>query len=235
MKKKHHNYALDGFELGVMDYLVKPYLTGLASGTTETAPLGSGQVFTAGIHTVTTAATLNGDLILDGQNNPNSVFIIKVDGVLTTGVSANIILKNAASLCNVYWQINGLVTLGTNSVFRGTMVVNGAINLSAGASLIGRGLSRQGAISLITNTVSISLPATASVITAATTTTFCAGGSVVLSGNNGGVWSTGATTDCITVNAAGTYSVVVTNASGCSSTCSKVITVNTPTCSCECR
>ncbi len=204
---------------------VYTYLSGLTGGTTEIATLGSGQVFTSGIHTIGSAATLNGDLILDAQNNPNSVFIIQINGAFTTGVSSNIILKNAASLCNLYWQINGLVSLGNNSIFRGTMVVNGAINLKSGATLIGRGLSRQGAISLNTNTVSISLPPTTSVITAGTATTFCTGGSVVLSGNNGGVWSNGATTPTITVTASGTYSV--TNTNNCSVTSNNiVVTVN---------
>ncbi|HOY20207.1 MAG TPA: T9SS type A sorting domain-containing protein, partial [Haliscomenobacter sp.] len=37
------------------------------------------------------------------------------------------------------------------------------------------------------------------------------------------LWSTGATTNCITANAAGTYSVTVTYAGGCTSVCSKTI------------
>ena len=46
------------------------------------------------------------------------------------------------------------------------------------------------------------------------------------------LWSTGATTNCITVNAAGNYSVTVTGANGCQSICNKLITVNLPpTCS----
>ena len=39
-------------------------------------------------------------------------------------------------------------------------------------------------------------------------------------------WSTGENTKCITISNAGTYAVTVTNASGCSSVCSKTITVN---------
>src|ERR1051325_10687279 len=38
-------------------------------------------------------------------------------------------------------------------------------------------------------------------------------------------WSTGATTQCITVNAAGTYTVSVTDSSGSKSTCNKTVTV----------
>ena len=40
------------------------------------------------------------------------------------------------------------------------------------------------------------------------------------------LWSNGATTNCITVKTAGTYTVIVTNAAGCTSTCSKTVTVS---------
>jgi hypothetical protein len=48
-------------------------------------------------------------------------------------------------------------------------------------------------------------------------TSFCTGGSVTLTSSaaTGNLWSTGATTQSITVSAAGSYSVTVTNASGC--------------------
>jgi len=61
------------------------------------------------------------------------------------------------------------------------------------------------------------IPATPT-ISAGGSTTFCAGGSVVLtsSSTSGNVWSTGATTQSITVSTAGTYTVAVTTA-GCTS------------------
>ena len=46
------------------------------------------------------------------------------------------------------------------------------------------------------------------------------------------LWSTGATTQCITLSTAGTRTVTVTDQYGCSSSCNKTLTVNaTPTCS----
>ncbi len=59
----------------------------------------------------------------------------------------------------------------------------------------------------------------------------CAGGSVQLcapAGLAGYIWSTGATTQCITVNNTGNYTVTVTNSNGCSNTCNKYVTVNQP-------
>ncbi|MEO8148744.1 MAG: hypothetical protein ABI723_13960, partial [Bacteroidia bacterium] len=59
-------------------------------------------------------------------------------------------------------------------------------------------------------------------------TSFCAGSSTVLNAGsfNTYAWSTGATTQTISVNAAGTFTVTVTNASGCTGTDSHTTTVN---------
>ncbi|MDQ3018002.1 MAG: ice-binding family protein, partial [Bacteroidota bacterium] len=68
---------------------------------------------------------------------------------------ANVVLINGASLCNVFWQINGAFSLGDGSVFNGTIIANGALSFLQGASLFGRGLSTAGAISLQNNIVTI--------------------------------------------------------------------------------
>jgi hypothetical protein len=114
--------------------------------------LGSGQVLTPGVYCIGAAATLNGDLTLDAQGDPNAFFIFQVNGAFSTGTFSKIKLVNSATVCNVYWQVNGRFDLGDNSVFRGTLLVNGAIALLGNSSLIGRGLSRGGAISLTANT-----------------------------------------------------------------------------------
>lgn len=67
----------------------------------------------------------------------------------------------------------------------------------------------------------------APLITAAGSTTFCQGGNVTLTSNiaTGNVWSNGATTQSITVNTAGNFSVINTNTAGCSSTASVPVIV----------
>lgn len=129
------------------------YLGGMTCDTTIGDSLGNNQVLSPKIYCVLTAATLNGDLILDGQGDPKALFIFKIDGALSTGSFSNIILIDSASLRNVYWQINGAFTLGDSSIFKGTAIVNGVINLLENASLLGRGLSKAGAIYLHNNVV----------------------------------------------------------------------------------
>ncbi len=77
-------------------------------------------------------------------------------------------------------------------------------------------------------TVTVNANPTAS-ITAGGPTTFCTGGSVTLTASSGSsyLWSNGATTSSITVNASGSYSVTVTNANGCNATsAATTVTVN---------
>jgi hypothetical protein len=80
----------------------------------------------------------------------------------------------------------------------------------------------------LTVTTECSVTAT---ITAGGSTTFCQGGSVMLTSSPGDsyLWSTGATTQSITVSAAGDYTVNVTSANGCSATSTvTAVTVNQP-------
>jgi hypothetical protein len=147
-------------------------LFGRTCGATLGTPFGNGQILTPGIYCQGSAATLNGDLTLDGGGNPNALFIIQIDGALTIGAFSTVTLINSASLCNVYWQINGQFDLGDGSVFRGTAIVNGAIHLLGNSSLFGRGLSRTGAISLANNIVRF-VPAAAEAIVG--TTPVCQG------------------------------------------------------------
>jgi hypothetical protein len=46
--------------------------------------LGNGQTLTSGVYSIASAATLNLDLNLDAQGNSNAVFIIMIQGPLST-------------------------------------------------------------------------------------------------------------------------------------------------------
>lgn len=110
--------------------------------------LGNGQIITPGIYCIGGASVINGDLILDAQNDPNAVFIFQLNNALSSNALSTISLINDAGFDNVFWQINGAVELGNSSVFNGTIIANGAINLLDFSTLNGRGLSINGAINL---------------------------------------------------------------------------------------
>ncbi|HYC60120.1 MAG TPA: hypothetical protein VEK79_11205 [Thermoanaerobaculia bacterium] len=70
------------------------------------------------------------------------------------------------------------------------------------------------------NTAFVNISVPTATITPSGPTTFCSGGGVMLTANAGSsyLWSTGATTQSINVNTAGSYTVAVTNADGCTTT-----------------
>ena len=138
------------------------YLSTLG-GTVIGVLLGNGQTLTPGTYQTGAASTLNGTLTLDAQGDPNAIFIIRIGGAFSTNPNAKITLLNSAASCNVYWQIGGQFDLGNHSIFQGTIVAGGAINLLEGASLFGRALSTAGAINTHNITASF-LPATAGTI-----------------------------------------------------------------------
>src|SRR5450759_989651 len=177
------------------------------SGTVIGVGLGSGQILLPGVYQTGAASTLNGNLTLDGGGDPNALFIIRIGGAFATGASSTVTLTNSASLCNVYWQIGGQFDLETGSVFRGTLVVDGPIHLLGNYSLLGRGLSTAGAISLdnnvVTNSCACVAPGAPTVSTITQPTNVVETGSVVLKGlpetgtwtvNPGGITGTGTST-----------------------------------------
>ena len=150
-------------------------LSALTCGTVIGVGLGNGQILTPGIYCTNAASTLNGNLTLDAQGVLNSIFIIKIDGALSTGIASSVVLINEAASCNVFWQINGALISGDNSVFIGTALVAGAITLNTGAILFGRGLSTTGAISTSANAVTLSLCGPPTIGCAADLGVSCAG------------------------------------------------------------
>ncbi|MGV3632399.1 MAG: immunoglobulin domain-containing protein [Bacteroidota bacterium] len=113
------------------------------------AALGNGQVLTPGVYSIATGATLTADLTLDAQGDPNAVFIIRINGGLTTAANSEVILLDGAAACNVFWQVEGDVALGSGTMMKGTIVANNSdIDIDATANLEGRALSTAGLITV---------------------------------------------------------------------------------------
>src|SRR4029077_5618099 len=91
------------------------------SGGTSVAGDLVGQTLTSGVYTSTSSLANSGDLTLDAQGNPSAVFIFQISSTLTTGSGSHVVLANGAKACNVFWQVGSSATLGTNSVFKGTI------------------------------------------------------------------------------------------------------------------
>lgn len=120
--------------------------------------LGNGQVLVAGTYSIGQSGTLDNTLTLDGQGNENAVFIFQIQGSFSSSAGAQVLLTNGARACNVFWKIEGLVELATNTEMKGTIVANNAaIIMNSGASLEGRALSTTGAVTVAGVTVTTPL------------------------------------------------------------------------------
>ena len=129
-------------------------LAGLACGTTVTPADLGGRTLAPGVYCAATSMAVTGAVTLDGQGNANALFVFQIGSTLTTGTSANIALINGAQAKNVYWQVGSSATLGTGTTFRGNILALTSITLVDNATMLGRALARNGAVSLGTNNTS---------------------------------------------------------------------------------
>jgi uncharacterized protein with beta-barrel porin domain len=122
-----------------------------------------GKTLIAGVYGFNTSAQLTGTLTLNGQGNPNSVFIINVGSTLTTASGSSISLINGAQGGNVFFRVGSSATLGTSTSFVGDILALTSITLNTSAKIIcGDALAQNGAVTLDTNTITTCTTTTAS-------------------------------------------------------------------------
>jgi hypothetical protein len=115
----------------------------------------TGLTLTPGVYKNASAVQLdtNGTLTLNGEGNPDSVFIFQVGSTLITGTNSKISYINGAQPCNVFWQVGSSATLGTSSLFVGTILADQSISVSNTVTVNGRLLAKNGAVTLIDDTI----------------------------------------------------------------------------------
>jgi hypothetical protein len=111
--------------------------------------LGNGQILIPGTYSIPSVATLNLDLTLDAKGDSNAVFIFQIEAAFATNANAEVKLINGAQACNVFWKIEGLVSMASGTIMKGTVIANNAaITMNTGVSLEGRALSTSGSITV---------------------------------------------------------------------------------------
>src|SRR5450756_1613318 len=119
-----------------------------------TADIG-GSVLPAGVYCSGSTIGVTGTLTLDGGGDPNATFVFQAGSSLT-GVG-DIILINGAQAKNVYWVNAAAATIGVGSAWQGNILAVSSITLNDNVTLLGRALTRIGAVTLGNNNV-ITLP-----------------------------------------------------------------------------
>lgn len=112
------------------------------------AQFGNNLVLTPHTYIMNAAASLTDTLYLNAEGDADAVFVIQINGALSTSTFSKVILTNGTQAKNVFWKVDGASSINDYSVFQGTMVVNNAaINLNTGVTLNGRALTTTGAFS----------------------------------------------------------------------------------------
>jgi hypothetical protein len=149
-------HAADAFAQTAQEDLTTAYLAlaALPCGTTITADLG-GTTLAPGVYCSSSSVGVTNVVTLDGNGDANALFVIRAQSTLTT--AGSVVLQNGAQAKNVYWWVGSSATLGVGSAWQGNILALQTITLVDNATLIGRALARNGAVSLGTNNV-ITLP-----------------------------------------------------------------------------
>jgi hypothetical protein len=153
-----------------------PAAGGLGGGTPIASPTTLGEPalsplvlgdnwFTPGVYTSITSILITGDITLDGQGDPNAIFIFQSASSLTMAdgaplVHSRVLLTNGAKASNVWWQVGSSATIGTNAEFMGNILAAFDITMktsstACGRSMAGAWVGGAGAFVFDTNVVSV--------------------------------------------------------------------------------
>ena len=104
--------------------------------------------FAPGVYTSITSILITGDVTLDGQGDPNAIFVFQsasslttADGAPSPGAHARILLTNGAKASNVWWQVASSATIGSYSEVRGNILAAFDITMKTGATACGRSMA----------------------------------------------------------------------------------------------
>ena len=123
---------------------------------THALAFGLGETLFPGVYVMNGAVSIAGSLILNGQGNSNSLFIIRSTAAFNTAASVNVTMTNGAQAKNIYWVAQDAIGLGASTSMPGLIFSNsGAIAVGADCILSGARLfTKAGAVAFGPGTLS---------------------------------------------------------------------------------
>lgn len=123
---------------------VTPDYTELANGAI------GGLTLVPGLYKWSNTVTIGSDVTLNGS--ATDVWIFQIAGGVTQAAATHVTLTGGALAKNVFWQVAGIVSMGTTAHMEGVVLSKTAITLNTGASANGR-LLAQTAVTLAGNAI----------------------------------------------------------------------------------
>ena len=123
------------------------------SDVNNAMPLGGAFLVTglpAGVYTCAVNVTIPGNLTLNGS--ATDVWVFKIAGKLTQSNSTQVNLTGGALPKNVFWQVSGVVDIGTSALMQGVILAQTNIEVRTLGTVNGR-LLAQTAVNLQQATV----------------------------------------------------------------------------------
>jgi hypothetical protein len=127
--------------------VAEPCGTNLTGKTLGTSP--GAVTLSPGVYCFNSSAQLTGTLTLNG----NGVYVFKIGSTLTTASNSSVVLAKGATAGNVFWQVTSSATLGTNTVFVGSILALISDTVTTGTSVTGRVFALTGAVTLSGNRI----------------------------------------------------------------------------------
>ena len=109
-----------------------------------------GKTLSPGLYKWTSTVTLPSDVTISG--GADDIWIFQISGDLMMSSAVQITLEGGAQAKNIFWQIAGQATIGTNAHFEGIILSKTGITFQTSSSINGRALA-QTAVILDSNAV----------------------------------------------------------------------------------
>ena len=111
-----------------------------------------GKILGPGVYTWSTGVTIPTDVTLNGT--ATDVWVFQIAQGLTQASATRVILTGGALPQNIFWQVAGVVDMGTTAHMEGVILAQTAITMGTGATINGR-LMAQTAVNLDHNAVTV--------------------------------------------------------------------------------
>ena len=111
-----------------------------------------------------------GDLTLDGQGDPNALWVFQMESSLTVGIAGptgarSVILINGAKTENVFWQVGSFATINGagGGTMEGTIIASDGVSFSTAGNVVlttlnGRALGLNASVTLVNTIINVPAP-----------------------------------------------------------------------------